>query len=137
MRQDMLILAGLQILAALSPLILYLFFVSLGDIRSPFALLLVSQVLFPTLALLSGVLGGYEFPLASRIFFAGSNSALANLGTLYALDLAGACVGALALSAYLLPVFGFLKAAALIAVVNLVPGLLAGSLAFAKMDLQE
>jgi spermidine synthase len=136
-RQDMLTLAGLQILAALSPLILYLFFTYLAGVSNPLALVVLSQFLFPTLALLSGVLGGYEFPLASGIFFAGADSPSTNLGILYAVDLLGACVGALALSAYLLPVFGFLKAAALIAVVNFVPGLLAGSLAFAKTDPKE
>ena len=44
---------------------------------------------------------------------------------LYGIELLGACVGTLVLSAFLLPLFGFLKAAMFIAVVNLVPALLA------------
>jgi spermidine synthase len=136
-RRGLLILAELQILAAASALLLYVFFTSLAGIRSLTILLLVSQFLFPALALLSGVLGGYEFVLATGIFFARSNSSPVRIGTLYALDLFGGCIGALALSAYLLPVVGFLKAAWLIAVANLVPGLLAGWLAFVKMDPQE
>ena len=40
---------------------------------------------------------------------------------LYALDLAGACAGALALSLLLIPVYGFLRTAALMAAVNLGP----------------
>jgi predicted membrane-bound spermidine synthase len=47
------------------------------------------------------------------------------LGTLYAIDLLGGCAGALLLSSYLIPVFGFWKTAWLIAVVNLAPALLA------------
>jgi spermidine synthase len=128
--RKMLTLAGLQMVGALSPILLYVLFVLLSGIRNPTGLALVSQVLFPVLALLSGLLGGYQFPLASEVFFGGSKPNPAGLGTLYALDLVGACLGALAVSALLLPVFGFLRSALLIAAVNLVPGLLACWVAF-------
>ena len=49
---------------------------------------------------------------------------------LYGLDLLGACLGAVALSAYLLPVYGFLRTAMLMAVVNLGPATLAALAAF-------
>jgi spermidine synthase len=136
-RREMLVLAALQVLAALSPLLLYLVFISLGEVRNPSVLVLLSQGLFPVLALLSGVLGGYQFPLASAVFFSGSQSATANLGTLYAVDLVGACVGALALSAYLLPVFGFLRTGVLIATADSVAGLLACSVAFGTVGSRE
>ena len=48
-----------------------------------------------------------------------------SMGILYGVDLAGACLGTLVLSAFLLPLFGFLKAAAFVAIVNLVAALLA------------
>jgi spermidine synthase len=96
-------------------------------------LALASQVLFPALALLSGALGGYEFALAAQVFFADSSASRANMGTLYGVDLIGACVGALLLSAFLLPLFGFLKAALFIAAVNLVAALLAASVAAAEV----
>ena len=67
----------------------------------------------------------YQFPLASSLFFAGRKDAPQNTGTLYAVDLLGACVGAIVLSAYLVPVFGFLKTATLILVLNLATALLA------------
>jgi predicted membrane-bound spermidine synthase len=44
---------------------------------------------------------------------------------LYSIDLLGGCAGALALSGYLIPVFGFWKTAWLCAAVNLAPALLA------------
>jgi spermidine synthase len=135
--RKMLMLAGLQIAAAFCPLLLYVLFSLLSGIRDPMGLTVVSQALFPVLALLSGLLGGYQFPLASEIFFAGSKSASASLGTLYAVDLVGACLGALAVSALLLPVFGFLRSAVLIAAVNLVPGLLACWVAFEGTVPQE
>jgi spermidine synthase len=139
-------LALLQLLAALSPLLLYALFGLLEGVRSLAALLTISQIVFPVLALIAGLMGGYQFPLASRIYFARSeeprtskaevratSSALnsnRNPGMLYALDLLGACLGAVALSAYLLPVYGFLRTAMLMAVVNLAPAGLAALAAF-------
>jgi spermidine synthase len=121
-------LTGLQIAAAASPLLLYLLFVSVAGVESSLGLFLVSQILFPALALLSGMLGGYQFPLASRIYFAGAERSTRSPGTLYALDLLGAALGAVLLSAYLFPVFGFLKAALLMAAANLAPAALASAI---------
>src|SRR5208337_1360682 len=123
-------LAFLQLLAAGAPLLLYAIFVLLEGVRSPAALLIISHMVFPVLALIAGLMGGYQFPLASRIYFARSDNSMRNPGVLYALDLLGACLGAVALSAYLLPVYGFLRTAMLIAVVNLAPAALATLAAF-------
>jgi spermidine synthase len=116
----------LQLLAAGAPLLLYALFVLLERVRSLAALLTASQVVFPVLALIAGLMGGYQFPLASRIYFAGSDNSSRNPGILYGLDLLGACLGAVALSAYLLPVYGFQRTAILMAMVNLGPAALAG-----------
>jgi spermidine synthase len=130
-------LAFLQLLAAGAPLILYALLVLLASVRSLTALLITSTVVFPVLALIAGLMGGYQFPLASRVYFAGSEELRAseaevpatrlqrNPGILYGLDLLGACLGAVALSAYLLPLYGFLRTAILMAVVNLGPAALA------------
>jgi spermidine synthase len=121
----MLLLAGLQLGAALSPLLLYAVLASLAGISTPVLLAVVSQVLFPAMALLCGALGGYEFALAAEIFFAGREDSQASMGLLYGVDLVGACLGALLASALLIPLFGFLKTAQIIAIVNLVAALLA------------
>jgi spermidine synthase len=118
-------LASLQVLAALSPLLLYVLFQFCAGIKNPLGLALVSHVLFPNLALLSGMLGGYQFPLASRVYFTGSQQSAPSPGAVYGLDLVGACLGAVLLSAYLFPVFGFLKSALLMAGANLAPAVLA------------
>jgi spermidine synthase len=141
-------LALLQLLAAVAPLLLYALFVSLERVRNLTALLTTSPMVFPVLALIAGLMGGYQFPLASRVYFAGSEeprtpqggtevgatrsarSSNRNPGILYGLDLLGACLGALALSAYLLPVYGFRRAALLMAAVNLAPAALAALAAF-------
>jgi spermidine synthase len=116
-------LASLQFLAALAPLLLFGAFEACTRIGSGVGAFLSARILFPGLALLCGILGGYQFPVASRVFFAGKETR--GPGTLYALDLIGACLGAVLLGTYLVPVFGFLKTALLIAVVDLCSGALA------------
>ena len=136
-QSDFLRLALLQLLAAVAPLLLYALFVLLEGVRSLPALLAISQTVFPVLALIAGLMGGYQFPLASRVYFARwreprlapggvevPTRAQQNPGMLYALDLLGACLGAVVLSTYLLPVYGFLRTALLMAVVNLGPAAL-------------
>jgi spermidine synthase len=85
---------------------------------------LAVQFVFPALAALCGMLGGYQFPIATEIYLHDRSSG-SKLGTLYAIDLLGGCAGALLLSSYLIPVFGFWKTAWLSAAVNLAPALLA------------
>lgn len=118
----------LQIAAVASPLALYATLVAASGVSDAAGLRLASYVLFPALAIACGFLGGYQFPLAARVFFTDADGGGA--GALYALDLAGACAGALLLSAYLVPVFGMARTAALIAAANLVPAALAGLLAW-------
>lgn len=123
-RRDLKSLARLQVLAVISGPLLFVLFQALAGVESPAGLFLVSQILFPALALASGLLGGYQFPLASRVFFLGAEHGARSLGTVYALDLAGACLGAVVFSAFLIPVFGFSKTALLMAIVNLAPAIL-------------
>lgn len=86
--------------------------------------ILLGQILIPLMALASGFLGGYHFPLASRIYFGVCRKEGRGLGRLYALDLLGACLGAIALSTYLIPVFAFFESSLLVSLVNLAPCLL-------------
>jgi spermidine synthase len=110
-RRGMRTLVFLQLGAAIAPLLLCAVFGA------------VTPVLFPVLALGCGMLGGYEFPVASRIFFSSGRGR--SPGTLYALDLAGSCLGAVLFSVYLIPVFGFLKTAVLASMVSLAPAAMA------------
>ena len=139
-------LALMQLLAAAAPLLLYALFVLLASVKSLRVLLTINPMVFSLLALMAGLMGGYQFPVASRLYFIDSEEprtsgvqvratgstphAARNAGILYGLDLAGACLGAVALSAYLLPVYGFLRTAVLMAAVNLGPAALAILAAF-------
>lgn len=131
-RQDTRHLFYLQVLAGISPLVLYALFDGLAAIKNPATVFLASQILFPVLGVLCGIFGGYQFTVATRIFFSSSEGKGTGAGTLYALDLTGACVGAVVLSMYLVPVFGFRETAWLMGVVNLAPVVLAGLLAFGR-----
>ena len=116
------VLAITQVLAAAAPLVLLGLFEAIARANSTLLTLVASQIAFPALALVSGMLGGYEFAIASRIFFGETATGTAvphRPGTLYALDLAGSCLGAVLFSAWFVPVFGFLKTALLSALVSL------------------
>jgi spermidine synthase len=122
-RGGMRVLAIAQALAALAPLVLLGLFQAIGRANNA-ASLLASQIAFPALAVASGMLGGYEFPVASRIFFGARQAgdpAAQRPSTLYALDLAGSCLGAVLFSAWFVPVFGFFRTALLSAMVSLAP----------------
>ena len=127
LRRDLRLLAGLQILLAASPLLLYGLLIQLGRVSSAGGQRAASEILFPALALVAGLLGGFQFLLASRAYFGDAPESGRSPGVLYALDLAGACAGALALSILLIPVYGFLRTAALMAAVNLAPALMAAA----------
>jgi len=105
-------LAGVQVLVALAPLVLLSLFQWLTPVTTP------------VMALACGALGGYEFPLASRIYFSSGRGFFGpggGVGGLYALDLAGSCLGAVLLAIWFIPVFGFFKTALLLALVSLAP----------------
>ena len=117
-------LAGVQALVAVSTLVVYAFLSWLEGTANPLWLNVGAWLLFPCLAFLTGSLGGYQFATAVQVFFADTSRAN-HPGLLYGLDLIGACIGALIVSAVLLPLFGFWKTVIFIATLNLVPALLA------------
>jgi spermidine synthase len=134
------VMAATQFLLALSGPALILLVRLLSRISSGTATLVAAQFVFPTLAVLGGMLGGYQFPIATEIYLGGSSpkaSAGTGVGVLYAIDLFGGCVGALLLSTYIIPVFGFSKTAWLSAAVNLAPALLAAFLAGVTLEARK
>lgn len=82
------------------------------------------QAIFPVIGLLCGLPGGYQYSLAVTIYLEDRSQA-ASLSTLYALDLLGGCAGALLLSGFLIPIFGFWPVACLAAAVSAAPAILA------------
>jgi spermidine synthase len=112
-------LAYVQALAGVAPLALYFLFLALARAAND----PLSGIAFPLLAFGCGALGGFQFPVASRLYFGESDK---NPGALYGADLVGSSIAALALSAWVIPVYGFLRTAVLLALVNAIPAVLAG-----------
>ena len=117
-------LSAALLLLALSAPALLLAVSTMENLSSRTAAWLAAQIVFPALAALAGLLGGFQFVTASKIFLRGGNES-ARFGLLYAIDLLGGCAGALALSTFLIPVFGFWRTAWLVAAVNAAAALLA------------
>ncbi len=107
-----------QVLLLVAAPTLLLVITLLSHVSNSPGMLVAAQLAFPALALLCGLLGGLQFSITSRVYLRDGQSPK-GLGFLYALDLLGGCVGALLLSSYLIPVFGFWNTAWLSAVVNL------------------
>ncbi len=119
-------MATTQFLLALAAPVLIFVVSLLSRISGMAATWLAAQFVFAVLAALSGMLGGYQFPVATEIYLhSDARGGRSRLGTLYAIDLLGGCAGALLLSSYLIPVFGFWRTAWLSAGVSLAPSLLA------------
>jgi len=68
--------------------------------------------------LLGGVLVGMEFPLGTQLLIAQGDPGVRAASSLYAWDLAGATLGAVSVSAILLPALGLLQTALLVALLK-------------------
>ena len=77
------------------------------------------QTLFALLPILAGFLGGFQFPLASQIQLERGKEVGVTAGSLYSVDLLGACIGAILGALVLVPLFGLLHICWLVAVLNL------------------
>ncbi|OGX41640.1 MAG: hypothetical protein A3F87_04065 [Omnitrophica WOR_2 bacterium RIFCSPLOWO2_12_FULL_51_24] len=64
------------------------------------------EIIFSLLPAVAGIIGGMQFPLANKICAANVKDAGKIAGSLYGVDLIGACAGALVTSAFFIPVFG-------------------------------
>jgi spermidine synthase len=124
-------LMGVQLLLTLAAPALMIAITLISGASSGVATWIAAQLVFPALAALAGMLGGYQFVIAAGIFMH-DRRRRSGLGLLYAIDLIGGCAGALALSTFLIPVFGFWRTAWLAAAINAAAALLATRAAFAR-----
>jgi len=107
------------------------FLIAIFSILLPFALILMnslknstliylsSQFIIPFLTLILAILVGMEFPLASKLHFKNISHTAA---VLYNADLIGACIGALLVSALLIPLIGIVNVCILVGILNIVSG---------------
>jgi spermidine synthase len=95
----------------LVPAVLMIFHSHLGQ---PAIFALVQAVIL-VLSLVCGILVSSEFPLANKIYLKDTGRVSEVAGALYAVDLLGACVGAIIVSIWLIPVLGTVNTCIVIA----------------------
>jgi spermidine synthase len=116
-------LASIQGLAVVAPLMICCLFLLVSWSQPVYWLFEAGKFSFHLASLGIGFLGGFQFPTASRIYFTGAKKR--SWGSIYGLDLLGACVGSLLISVFLIPNYGFLQAGLTIGIVNIVPAFVA------------
>lgn len=108
-----------QIAISLYPIILPLVFYGLNrSAAGSFSNWMGSNVIFPALPVISGFIGGFQFPLANKIILKDTNNIGRISGLSYGMDLLGACFGALLVSAFLVPILGITKTCIIVALLN-------------------
>ena len=94
---------------------LVLFYIKSANISN-----LLVYVIFVSLVIITGILTGLQFSMASRLKEVPYSR---NASSTYASDLFGAAIGAIAVSAFLIPFFGIIKVSLIIAILNFITGL--------------
>jgi spermidine synthase len=92
-----------QVAVCIYPLILLGAFWALRDGRAYF---LGANVIFPVLPVIAGFIGGFQFPLATKIYLKHQTRVGRVAGLAYGMDLIGSCAGAFVVSAFLVPIIG-------------------------------
>jgi spermidine synthase len=85
---------------------------------------LMGALLFGLMAIIVGVVGGAQFPIATALLVRSSEGERTSAqigGGLYALDLLGSSVGAIVISAFIVPLWGLGSAFLILALLNVIP----------------
>ncbi|MBN2011012.1 hypothetical protein JW960_16815 [candidate division KSB1 bacterium] len=76
------------------------------------------SIVFTLMSLLAGLISGYQYPIVNQLYVRTHSDIGRIAGSLYALDLLGACFGALLTSLILIPLYGILNSVSLLFIVN-------------------
>jgi spermidine synthase len=95
--------SGIQISYFIYPLFIILLFTRINISFWPAK---VVEFIFILLTLIAGLMGGFQFPIATGLFLSKNQKWKGQAGLLYGLDLIGSAFGAILASSYLVPIFG-------------------------------
>ena len=108
-----------QIAISVYPLILPLILYALNQTSASRSLGWIgSNIVFPFLPIISGFIGGFQFPLANKIILKNTDIIGRTAGLTYGMDLLGSCLGALLVSAFLVPILGITQTCVAVAILN-------------------
>ncbi len=103
------------------PLMLPVLFWVFLNLKGEVGFWLGSNLIFAFLPVIPGLIGGFQFPLANKLYLEGNNFAVGRSASLiYGLDLFGACLGAILVTIFLLPIIGIPMTCFLVAGLNIV-----------------
>ncbi|MDP8213728.1 MAG: fused MFS/spermidine synthase [Candidatus Euphemobacter frigidus] len=77
------------------------------------------NIIFPAFPVIAGFIGGFQLPLAGRIYLKSRKRLGMVSGLVYGFDLLGACLGALLISAFVLPIMGVAATCYAVTLLNL------------------
>ena len=108
-----------QLAISIYPIMLPLIFFALNQSsESKLISWLGSNIIFAFLPIISGFIGGFQFPLANKIILKDSNLIGHTAGLTYGMDLLGSCAGALLVSALFVPILGITQTCMAVALLN-------------------
>ncbi len=107
-------LALVQLIISVLALLIALILPRAAALESPFVIF----TLFSLLTFSSGLINGVDFPLSLACYMALKKNAEKTTGTVYGVELFGACLGAVLTSAVVAPVFGITAACILAGIAN-------------------
>lgn len=121
LKDDYGLLIKVQLAISVYPLLLPLVFYALNKVTaSTIAAWLGSNLVFPALPVISGFVGGVQFPLANKIILKDTSAIGRTAGLTYGMDLLGSAAGALLVSAFLVPLLGIAQTCLAVALLNTV-----------------
>jgi len=77
------------------------------------------QLAFVIMPVIGGFIGGFQFPLANKIWLKDSKDIGKTTGLLYGIDLLGSCAGGLIPGIILIPILGILQTCVFLSVINI------------------
>lgn len=107
-----------QCVICVYPLMLAPAFLWLAGAKGDAAVWLGANVIFPLLSVMAGFAGGFQFPLANKIYLGRDDGLARTAGIMYGTDLAGSCLGAILTGTFFIPLTGVINTCLALAMVN-------------------
>lgn len=117
---DLRLFIKIQLFVCIYPLFLPILFRIFSRQTGCISFYLGSNIVFSIIPIIAGFIGGFQFPLANKLYLQFKKEKLSKTaGLTYGLDLFGACLGAFLASVFLLPILGIPGTCLVVALLNI------------------